>query len=323
MSQPMRMTRRGLLAAPALALPAHAQAWPTRPIRVVVSYAPGGGTDLVTRSFAEAMRPILGQPLPVENRGGANGAVGSEAVARAEPDGYMLLVVTSGHVPLRFLVPSLPYHPLRDFTPVALLCRFPIYLLASVDAPFRDATGLLAHARAHPGALSYGTTTAAQSFAAQEFARQAGLVMTEVTYRGAGPMLPDVMAGHLAFAWASPESARAQMNSGRLRVIAVSSAAPAPQLPGVQSLAQAAGLQDYDHHSWYGLLAPAHLPATIRDRLSDAVMQAAASPALHARLEEQGLAGTAMPSAEFAAMMAREDAMWSRAAAQGLLRPAG
>ena len=319
------ITRRTLAALPLAALPlagtARAQeAWPSRPIRIVVPYSPGGGTDLVTRSLAEAARAALGQPVLVENRPGANGVVGSEAVARAEPDGYLLLVVTSGHVPLRYTVPNLPFHPVRDFTSVALLSRFPVVLVASTAAPFADAAGMLAYARANPGRLSYGTTTAANSFAAQDFARQAGLVMTEVPYRGAGPMLPDVMAGHLSLAWASPESARAQMGSGRLRIIGHANAQPSVLLPGVPSLAQVAGLPGFDHPGWYGMFAPPKLPEAIRQRLAAAIAGAAAPPAMQARLHEMGMDGVVEPPERFAALLERDDARWAAAAAQGLLR---
>ena len=315
------LSRRALAALLASAAAASAQeAWPSRPIRIIVPYSPGGGTDLVTRSLAEASRAALGQPPLVENRPGGNGVVGSDAVARAEPDGYLLLVVTSGHVPLRYTVPNLPFHPVRDFTPVALLSRFPVVLVASATAPFSTAAEMLAYARANPGKLSYGTTTAANSFAGQDFARQAGLVMTEVPYRGAGPMLPDVMAGHLSLAYASPESARAQMGSGKLRIIGIANAEPSVLLPGVPSLAQVAGLADYDHPGWYGMFAPPHLPEAITQRIAAAIAGAAAEPSMQARLREMGMDGLVEPPARFAALLEREDAKWARAAAQGLLR---
>ncbi|MDB5415919.1 MAG: tripartite tricarboxylate transporter family receptor, partial [Rubritepida sp.] len=181
-------SRRSLVLAAAgltLSAPAIAQSWPTRPIRLIVPYAPGGGTDVFARTLAEGLRPILGQPVLVENRAGANGIVGSEMVVRAEPDGQVFLVDTGSYVMNPYVMPSMPFQPLRDLIPVALLSRFPILLAASAATPYTTAAQLIAAARAAPGSIGFGTSDAAISYAGNLFARLAGIEMVEVSYRGA------------------------------------------------------------------------------------------------------------------------------------------
>ena len=173
----MAMTRRGalgaagLLAAPHLVL---AQAtWPSRPVTIVVPYAPGGGTDIFARALAEGMREAIGQPVVVENRAGANGVVGGEYVMRSPPDGHMLMVATGAHVINRYSMPNIPFDPVRDFTPISMLSGFPLVLAANAKLSFDDIAGLIAAARAKPGSIAFSSTEAATSYAGNSFARQA------------------------------------------------------------------------------------------------------------------------------------------------------
>ena len=174
----MSVTRRAALAA--LAIPALAQAqpraeWPSRPVRFLVPYPAGGGTDILARAVADTMRPHLPHPIVVENRPGANGVVGSEAVMRAEPDGHLLLIVTSTHTLNRYAMASIPYNPVTDFTPVSLMTRQTLVLVGGTSQPFSNLGELLAQARAAPGRIAYGATEALTSFAGQEFNRRAGV----------------------------------------------------------------------------------------------------------------------------------------------------
>jgi tripartite-type tricarboxylate transporter receptor subunit TctC len=317
--------RRGVLAA-ALLAPAIARAqpedWPRRPIRIVVPFAPGGGTDLATRLLAEGMRPALGQPVIVENRPGANGVVGSEAVARAPPDGYLLVSVTSGHVTNRYVMPNLPYHPVRDFTPVAMLVSYPIVLVAGAAVPYADLAGLIAHARSHPRGVSYGTSTAVNSYVGHVFARTLGAEMVEVPYRGGGPMMTDLIAGNLDLGWASPESALSQMNSGRLKILAITTRERLPLLGAVPTIAEA-GFPEFDFAAWVGLYGPANLPPAIPVRLHAALEAAMAQPAIRGRIIEMGNYGVIEGPARFAERTRSDDARWSRAAQEGLLTRGG
>jgi len=318
----MTLHRRSL---PALALglaavPATARsttAFPSRPIRIIVAYAAGGGTDLTTRLLADAIRPMLGQPIVVEARPGANGVIGSEMVARSEPDGYTLVAVTSGHVLNRYTMPSIPFDPVRDFTPVSLMTRFALVLVGGMHTPYKDMPGLLAHARANPGAVTIGSTTALGSFTAQEFGRAAGIAFTEVPYRGGGAMMLDVVSGTIDGGWTSPQSAMPHLSSGRVRILGISSRTRAVQLPDVPSIAES--VPGFESTSWFGLLGPAGLPPAIPQRIHGAIAQAMQDPAVRARAIELGCDGVVEGPEEFAAVIRADDAKWAKAAREGLL----
>jgi len=316
----MLASRRRLLLGTAALLPAPAlaQAWPHRPIRLIVPYAPGGGTDVFARALAEGLRPLLGQPVLVENRAGANGVVGSEAVARAEPDGQVFLVDTGSHALNPYVMPSLPYNTQRDFTAVALLSRFPMLLSASALAPFQDVAGLVAAARAAPGSIGFGTSDAAISYAGNLFARLAGVRMEEVSYRGAAPMLNDLIAGHLPTGWNSTVAALPHLQSGRIRALGVTTAARTPLLPDVPTLAEA-GVPGYEFAGWYAMLAPARLPAPIAARMSEAIGQALREPAIRQRLLGIGADLNPLGPDEFRTFLLQEDARWSQASRDGLV----
>ncbi|HYI83441.1 MAG TPA: tripartite tricarboxylate transporter substrate binding protein, partial [Acetobacteraceae bacterium] len=196
----MPTARRALLAAPLLGYAAEARgqpAWPNRPVRFLVPYPPGGGTDVLARAIAEALRPHLPQPIVVENRPGAQGAIGSEVIARSEPDGHNLLIATSTHTLNKYQLQQIAYDPLRDFTPVDKLTTQTLVLATGASQPFSDLSGLLRLARAQPGRLGFGATEALTAFAGHEFNRLAGVRMEEIQYRGGGLMLNDLIAGHL------------------------------------------------------------------------------------------------------------------------------
>lgn len=320
---PVTHRRSLLLAAPALAASgaARAQAWPQRPVRLIVPYAPGGGTDVFTRTLAEGLRPILGQPVLVENRAGANGIVGSEMVARAEPDGQVFLVDTGAHSMNPHVMAALPFQPLRDFAPVALLSRFPMLLAASAATPFTNVTQLIAAARAAPRTIGFGTTDAAISFAGNLFTRLANIEMVEVTYRGAGPMLNDLIAGHLPTSWNSTVAALPHLQSGRIRALGVTTAQRTALLPDVPTLAEA-GVAGYEFAGWYGMLAPAGLPAPIATRMGAAIAQVLRDPAIRERLQRTGSDLGMMGPEEFATFLRAEDAKWAAAAHDGLLQRA-
>ncbi|RVT95761.1 tripartite tricarboxylate transporter substrate binding protein [Rhodovarius crocodyli] len=307
-----------LLGAAALPLPALAQAWPHRPIRLIVPYAPGGGTDVFARALAEGLRPLLGQPVLVENRAGASGIVGSEMVARAEADGQVFLVDTGSHALNPYVMPSLPYNTQRDFTAVSLLSRFPILLAASGQAPFSDVAGLVAAARAAPGTIGFGTSDAAISYAGNLFTRLAGIRMEEVTYRGAAPMLNDLIAGHLPTSWNSTVAALPHLQSGRIRALGVTTTARTPLLPDVPTLAEA-GVAGYDFAGWYGMLAPANLPPPIAARMAEATAQALREPAIRQRLLGIGVDLQPLGPDEFRTFLHQEDTRWAQAARDGLI----
>jgi len=319
----MRPTRRAVLALAAvpLAAPALGQSWPTRPIRMIVGFAPGGSTDLLGRAVAEALRPHLPQPLLIENRSGAQGAVATEAVARAEPDGHTLLVASSTHNINRHQLPQLAYDPGRDFTPVALLSRQMLVLTVGASQPFRDVAAVVAAARAAPQPMPFGATEALTAFAGHEFARMAGLRLEETQYRGGAQLMPDLMAGHLPIGFTSTATLLPLMPTGRLRGLAVTGATRSAAMPDVPTM-QEAGFPGYEVVGWGALLGPAGLPSAVAARLHAALTLAYADPALQARLAALGLEADLRGPDAAAAFLRADAARWDAAAAAGLVRRA-
>ncbi|MCK8787663.1 tripartite tricarboxylate transporter substrate-binding protein [Roseomonas sp. NAR14] len=327
-----RITRRGLLTAAgagaallpgdgrvARASPAPGDAaWPQRTVRLLVPYAPGGGTDVFARALAEGLRQVLGQSVVVENRPGANGAIGSEAVARGEADGSLFLVDTGSHVMNTYVMPSLPYQALRDFAPVALLSRYPLLLTASAAAPFADVKGLIAAAKAAPRSIGFGTSDAAISYAGNLFTRLAGIEMLEIPYRGAAPILNDLIAGHLPTGWNSTVAALPHLQGGRIRALGVTTTTRSPQLPEVPTLAEA-GVPGYDFAGWYVMVAPAALPAGIAARMHAAIEQALLLPAVRERLLGIGADLGTLGPAPLRDFLREEDRRWAKAAQEGLI----
>lgn len=293
---------------------------PVRPIRLIVPYAAGGGTDLLGRALAESLRPLLPQPVVVENRAGAAGVVGSEVVARAEPDGHTLLAVVSTHVINRYHLASLPYDPIRDFGPVAMLTRNTMVLCAGTGQPFADLRAMLDHARRNPGRVGTGSTEAVSSFAGQELARRAGVDMPDVQYRSGGPLMNDIVAGHLPVGWTSTVSAMPHMGTGRVRILAVSPATRTPFVPEAPT-PQELGFEGFDLAGWVAMFGPAGLPAGIAARLHGALEQAYADTTLKGRFATMGVEADLRPPAALAEAVRREDRLWAAAAAAGHVRP--
>ena len=312
----MTLSRRAALALPAIAMAQ--EQWPSRTVRIIVPYAPGGGTDVTTRAIAEQLSQRFGASFVVENRAGANGIVGTEAVARSAPDGYTLGAQTATHIMARQMGP-LPYDPVADFTLLSLTARYPLVLMASARAPFRSIAELLTTARATPGGLAQGTSDAQSSFAAALFARRAGIEFNEVPYRGSGAYLADLTGGHLPMAWGSPATASGIVASGQVRLIGVTSPTRSPYLPDVPTLRES-GVAEADFVGWFALLAPARLPPAIGVPLNAAINQIIATPAMQARYATLGNEFTAMDLDQLQALMRREDEGWTQASRDGLIR---
>ncbi|MCO6416761.1 tripartite tricarboxylate transporter substrate binding protein [Siccirubricoccus sp. KC 17139] len=254
----------------------------------------------------------------MENRAGANGVVGSEAVVRAEPDGQVFLVDTGSHSLNPFVMPALPYRTGQDFTPVALLSRFPILLAVGGGTPWKSAAELVAAAKAAPRSIGFGTSDAAISYAGNLFCRLAGIEMVEVAYRGAAPMLNDLIAGHLPTSWNSTVAALPHLQAGRIRALGVTTTTRSALLPEVPTLAEA-GIAGYEFAGWYGMLAPASLPPAIAARMSEAIATVLRDPAIRAKLAATGTDLSPLGPQEFAALLRAEEARWTQAARDGLI----
>ncbi|HWX47058.1 MAG TPA: tripartite tricarboxylate transporter substrate binding protein [Roseomonas sp.] len=321
----MRVNRRTLLgtAAAGLALPALRSAraqdeWPSKPVRIVVPYAPGGGTDITTRSIAEVLAQKFGQSFVIDNRAGANGVVGTEGVARSAPDGYTYVAATSTHVMNRHILPHLPYHPLDDFTPIALLARYPLVLMTGKGSPYQTLADLLKDAKARKGGVAQGTSDAQSSFAANNFARQAGVEMVEVPYRGSGAYLGDLTGGHLPAAWGSTATAMPLLAAGTVRVLALSAPERSRFLPEVPTIAEQ-GVKGAEMIGWFGLFAPAGLEPAIADRMNAAISEGFDTAALKQRMDNLAVDPAPITRPDFAALLVREDKRWEAAARDNLL----
>ena len=312
-----------LLGAAALAAPAPLAAqpaWPTRPVRIIVPYAASGGTDILARAVGEALRPSLSQPIVVENRAGAAGVVGSEAVARAEPDGHTLLMVVSTHVMNRYHLPSMPFDPIRDFSPIAMLTRNTMVLVAAANQPFDSLRAMIEHAKRNPGRVGTGSTEALSSFIGQELARRAGVDMPDIAYRSGGQLMNDIVAGHLPTGWTSTVSAAPHMQTGRVRNLAVSTGSRSAFFPDVPTAAEQ-GVADFDLSGWVALLGPPRMDPALVARIGGMVQGAFGDAAFQDRLRALGVERDVRPAPALLEAMQRDDRIWAAAAQAGHIRP--
>jgi len=269
--------------------PAFAQAYPSKPVRIVVPYPPGGPTDIVARLAGHKLEERFKQPFVVDNKPGAGGNLGAETVARAAPDGYSLVVGTTAHAINPSIFKQMSYDLLRDLTPVALLTRVPLVLVVHPSVPARTVAEFIAHARKSDGALAYASSGNGQSthLAAELFKSMTGVKMTHVPYKGSAPALVDVAGGQVAAMFDTMLSAMPQVKAGRLRALAVTSerrSGAAPELPTVAE----SGVPGYEATAWNGLLAPAGTPKDIVEQLNKAVNELLAQPDVAQRLAADG-----------------------------------
>lgn len=309
--------RRPLLAAPLLAMPAHAEGgWPSRPVRIIIPFAPGGATDFVARILQPVFQELLGQPVILENRTGAAGNVGMEVAARQPPDGYGLFFGNVGTLAVNPTVfaRTLRLQPLREFAAISLAGITPDVLLVHPGLAVRSVAEFVALARAAPGRLNYGSPGAGSlNRLEMELLREAagGLDMVHVPYpAGGGPAVLAIVAGDVQALMTTLPSAMAQIQAGRLRALAVTTAARVPALPEVPTLAES-GFPEFVAGSWQGLLAPAGTPAEVILRMHGVVAEAMRRPEIRHRLDAGGVAPLVSASPEeFAALIGREAARW-------------
>ncbi|MCI1192198.1 tripartite tricarboxylate transporter substrate binding protein [Calidifontimicrobium sp. SYSU G02091] len=284
MTRTAPLSRRGALAlgmALALAgaaLPAAAQTFPDKPLKLIVNFPPGGAADVIGRAVAQAMGESLKQQVIVENRPGANGNIGAEAVAKSPADGYTLLMSSGGAMTVNpFLYRQMPFDAEKDLVPVASVARVLVFLMAHPSVPANSVAEFVAYAKAHPGKLSYGSAGQGSSphLAAEMFTRQAGIQATHVPYRGAAPALTDLLAGQVQFMF-DPGPGLKHAAEGKLRLLAVGSPQRASQLPNTPTLAES-GFPGFDADTVFGIYAPGGTPAALVARLHDEVNKAVAS----------------------------------------------
>jgi tripartite-type tricarboxylate transporter receptor subunit TctC len=309
--------RRHLLLAPGLlAMPALAQgAFPNRPVRLVVAFPAGGPTDVLARVIGERMAVDLGQPVVIENRGGANGNIAAEAVSKMDADGYNLLYNTSSIAISRALYKRLAYDVLRDLAPVALTAAAPSLMVVNPGLPVRNATEFAAWARANSGKVSYGSGGVGNASHLQAFMvmKHIGAEAVHVPYRGTAAALTDVAAGNVQFMSDALNTALPLARGGQVRAIAVTTGRRSAQLPEVPTMAES-GLMpaDFDSGIWQGIMAPARTPPEVVARLNQAVNAALREPGVAARVDQMGAWPTGGSPADYKRYLDAEIALWAR-----------
>src|SRR5882757_5503626 len=266
------------LAAQCLIGTARAREYPSRPIRLVVPYAPGGGADSVARIVARRVSENVGQPIVIDNRGGAGSILGTDIVAKAEPYGYTLLLGQSGPISINPAVyKTLPYDPVKDFAPVTMTTAYPYILVVNARLPVQSLQEFVALGKAKPGSMNYGSTGigAANHLVAELFNSKAGLKMTHIPYRGTALAVTDLLGGQLSMVFGDPISVLPHIKSGKLRALAVTSLQRSPVAPEVPTVAES-GYPGFEALAWHGILAPARTPPAIIKKLNEEIARALA-----------------------------------------------
>ena len=298
---------------------ASAQVWPDRPVRIFVGYPPGGGTDLVARLVQQPLSTRWNQPIVIDNRPGANAIIATDAVAKAKPDGYTLLMAYATELTLNPVThKKLPYDPVRDFTPILQLASAPLVLAVHPALAAKDVKELIALAKAKPGTLSYSSSGSGSvhHFAGELFKLQTGADILHVPYKGSGPATADAVSGQVQSTYASVASVLRFVQAGRLRALAVTSKKRSPQMPEVPSMVEA-GLADFELTSWYGLLAPAGTPPEVVAKIHADVVAVLGSAEIQKSFAAQGLDMAGSTPQAFAEFIRSEAAKFARIAKAG------
>jgi tripartite-type tricarboxylate transporter receptor subunit TctC len=301
-----------LLAAPI----AQAQTnYPDKPIHFVVPYPPGGGTDVIARIVQERFQVTLGQPIIIENRGGAAGSLGTDVVAKAPSDGYTVLFTLSSHTINPSIYPKLPFNTVKDFEPVGTVASLPQILVANLQLPVSNVAELIALAKAKPDSLSFASVGNGSPghLAGELFKLRTGVKMTHIPYRGGGPAVTDVMGGQLPLLWVSIPAAANFVKSGKLKALAVSTTKRSAAFPDIPTM-QEAGVPDFDVDSWYAMFVPAKTPKPIIDKLNQALNTIVREPDIRDKLLAQGAEGVGGTPQALGAIVDLELVKWAKLA---------
>ena len=312
-----------LLATVAATSSALAQDYQTKPIRLLIPSPPGGGTDVLGRILSDRLVRLWGQPVVVDNRGGASGRIAAELVAKSTPDGHTLLFTYGGVLTTGLpLFRKLPYHPIRDFAPVAMVAQVPGVLVAHPSFPAKTVAELIQLAKSKPGALNHGASSIGSSshLNMELFKQMAGIDMLQVSYPGDGPALIALLGGHVPFAFNNVVAAAPYIQSGKLRVLAVATAQRVPSLPDVPTIAES-GLPGYEGLLFYAFVAPARTPPAIVNKLYEAITQIKQYPDVKQQFARLGAISVDMTPEELGAFLKRELAKWTKVIQAGNIQP--
>jgi len=292
-----------------------AQAWPTKPIKFVVPYPPGGGTDVIARIVQEPMSQALGQQIIIDNRGGAGGSIGTDAVAKSPADGYTVLFTLSSHTINPAIYPKLAFNTEKDFLPVSLVASLPQILVANPDFPAKTVKEAIELARLKPDTIAFASVGNGSPghLAGAMMATAANVKMTHIPYRGGGPAVTDVMAGQVPLLWVSIPAATQYIKTGKLRALAVSTTKRSVIFPDVPTMAES-GFKDFEVDSWYAMFVPAGTPKPIIDTLYNAVVKVLAQPSTKEKLIAQGAEAVGSTPAQLGVIVKTELAKWAKVA---------
>jgi len=290
-----------------------AQEYPNRPVRVVIPFAPGGSNDIVGRFISDQLSKRLGSPFVVDNRGGAGGTMGTDIVAKAKPDGYTLLLISTPHTANSTLYKKLPYNPVKDFVPIARLGTAQQVISVYPGLPVKTLPEFIAYAKARPGQLNYVSSGvgSSQHLVTEMFTNLAGIKLMHVPYKGAGAALADVAAGHAQLSIGTVTQALPLLRGERMRPLAVSGTKRAPVVPDVPTASEV-GLNGFDADNWWGFLAPAGTPPELVQKLSTALADILSKPETIKKLAEESATVGYMPSDAFAKFMETETVKWAQ-----------
>ncbi len=294
---------------------AQAGAYPDKPVKFVVPYPPGGGTDVIARIVQERFSALLGQQVLIDNKGGAGGSVGSEIVAHAQPDGYTVLFTLSSHTINPAIFPKLSFDTVKDFEPVGTVASLPQILVAHPQVPANTVAELVALAKAKPGSLSYASVgNGSPGHLAGELLKlRTGTQMTHIPYRGGGPAVTDVMGGQVPLLWVSIPAAAQFVKAGKLKALGVSTLKRSAAFPDVPTM-QEAGIADFEVDSWYAMFVPAKTPRPVIERLNRALNTIVAEPAIRDKLLAQGAEGVGGSADALGRIVAAELPKWAKLA---------
>lgn len=292
-----------------------AQPYPDKPVRFVVPYPPGGGTDVIARIVQERFQAALGQPIVIENRGGAAGSLGTDVVAKSAPDGYTVLFTLSSHTINPAIYPKLPFNTVKDFEPIGTVASLPQILVANNALPVNTVAELIALAKAKPGSLSFASVGNGSPghLAGELFKLRTGTQLTHVPYRGGGPAVTDVMGGQVPLLWVSIPAAAQFVKAGKLKALAVSTVKRSAAFPNVPTM-QEAGVADFEVDSWYAMFVPAKTPKPVIDRLNQALNAVVQEADVRDRLLAQGSEGVGGTPEALAKVVNNELPRWAKLA---------
>jgi tripartite-type tricarboxylate transporter receptor subunit TctC len=299
----------------ALATQAQETAWPERPVHFVVPYPPGGGTDVIARIVQERFSVLLGQPVVIDNRGGAAGSLGTDVVAKSAPDGYTVLFTLSSHTINPSIYPKLPFNTVRDFEPIGTVASLPQILVANLQLPVNSVADLIALAKAKPDTLSFASVGNGSPghLAGELFNLRAGTKMQHIPYRGGGPAVTDVMGGQVPLLWVSIPAAAQLLKAGKLKALAVSTTKRSAAFPDVPTM-QEAGVPDFEVDSWYAMFVPAKTPRPIIEKLNRALNTIVREPDIREKLLVQGSEGVGGTPEALGKVVGAEIHKWAKLA---------